>query len=88
MFIRKTKTGTAQDGSPRFSFRLVRNDRVEGKVKQRTLMNLGRHFSIERQYWGLLCQRIEELLSAQNAFDFVPDEAAYNTTDLGSQRGL
>ncbi len=72
MFIRKTKTGTAKDGSPRFSFRLVRNDRVEGKVKQRTLMNLGRHFRIEQHCWSLLCQRIEELLSAQHPFDFVP----------------
>ena len=72
MFIRKTKTGTAKDGSPRFSFRLVRNDRVDGKVKQRTLMNLGRHFRIEQHCWSLLCQRIEELLSAQHPFDFVP----------------
>ena len=63
IFIRKTKTGIAKDGSSRFSFRLVRNDRVKGKVKQRTLMNLGRHF------------RIEELLSAQHPFDFVPPKS-------------
>ncbi len=71
MFIRKTKTGTAKDGTARYSVRLVQNERVNGQVKQRTLLNLGRHFSIDKQYWGLLCQRVEELLSAQDRFDFI-----------------
>ena len=66
MFIRKTKTGTAKDGSPRLSFRFVENSRVGDKVKQQILLNLGRPFSIEQQYWGLLCQRVEEILSAQH----------------------
>ena len=30
------------------------------------MLNLGRPFSIELQYWGLLCQRVEEILSAQH----------------------
>lgn len=71
MFIRKTKTGTATDGSARYSIRLVENDRINGKVKQRTLLNLGRHFSVEKKYWSLLCQRIEELMTAQNRLDFI-----------------
>lgn len=70
MFIRKTKTGTAADGSDKTSFRLVENSRDGAKVRQRTLLNLGRHFSIERDSWGLLCQRIEELLSGQASFGF------------------
>ena len=79
MFIRKTKTGTAKDGSPRYSVRLVQNDRVGNKVKQRTLLNLGRHFSIEQQYWALLCQRVEEIVSAQPQFDFVPPDPNIET---------
>ncbi len=54
MFIRATKTGTARDGSPRFTYRLVENRREGGKVRQVTLLNLGRHFSIDRQVWPLL----------------------------------
>ena len=71
MFIRKTKTGTAKDGSARYSVRLVENERINGKVKQRTLLNLGRHFSIEQEHWGLLCQRVDELLNAQHRFEFI-----------------
>ena len=58
MFIRATRTGTARDGSARLSHRLVENQRQDGKVRQTTLLNLGRHFSIERQAWSLLCERI------------------------------
>lgn len=65
MFIRATKTGTAKDGSARLSHRLVENQRRDGKVRQTTLLNLGRHFAIERQAWPLLCERVRELLDGQ-----------------------
>ena len=74
MFIRQTKTATAKDGSPRHTIRLVRNDRIGNKVKQHVLLNLGRHFGIERQHWKLLCQRIEEIISGQTHFEFVPPD--------------
>ena len=79
MFIRKTKTATANDGTPRYSVRLVHNARVNGKVKQRTLLNLGRHFGVDPQYWPLLCQRVQELLNAQHSFDFIPPEPNIET---------
>ena len=66
MFIRATRTGTARDGSARLSHRLVENQRRDGKVRQSTLLNLGRHFAIERDAWPLLCQRIGELLDDQS----------------------
>ena len=72
MFIRATKTGTARDGSPRFTYRLVENRREGGKVRQVTLLNLGRHFSIDRQVWPLLCERIRELLSGQPSLALEP----------------
>ena len=72
MFVRATRTGTARDGSARLSHRLVESQRHDGKVRQRTLLNLGRHFAIERQAWPLLCERIEELLKGQPSLSLEP----------------
>jgi transposase len=44
---------------------LVRTERIGGKVKQLTLLNLGGHFDVDREDWLTLCARIEELLSGQ-----------------------
>lgn len=65
MFIRQTKTATAADGTPYHTFRLVVAERVGGKVRQRTLLNLGKGFSLSREQWPQLCARIEELQSGQ-----------------------
>ncbi len=65
MYIRQAKTGTSSDGTVHYSFRLVESVRNGAQVRQLTLLNLGRYFSIEREYWPLLCQRIEELRSGQ-----------------------
>ena len=35
-------------------------------------LNLGRHFSIDRKAWPLLCERIKELLSGQSALGLEP----------------
>ena len=72
MFIRQTTTGSATDGTARITFRLVENRRIDGKVRQHTLLNLGRHFEIDHQDWPLLCQRTEELLSGQTVLNLVP----------------
>jgi hypothetical protein len=52
-------------GERYFTHRLVASERVGDKVKQKTWLNLGRHFAIEQADWPLLCARIEELLSGQ-----------------------
>ena len=52
-------------GERYFTHRLVASERVGDKVKQKTLLNLGRHFAIEQTDWPLLCARVEELLSGQ-----------------------
>ncbi len=72
MFIRSTRTGAASDGSPRITHRLVENRRVGGKVRQRTLLNLGRHFAIGRDSWPLPCRRVKELMSGQQGLGFEP----------------
>ena len=65
MYIRRTQTRNTAAGESYYTYRLVRSERVGGKVKQLTLLNLGRHFDVEQSQWPVLCTRIEELLSAQ-----------------------
>ncbi len=50
MFIRETTTGTAADGSRYTSHGLVETWRDGTSFRQRTRMNLGRHFRIGRPY--------------------------------------
>ena len=74
MFIRRTQTRRAKDGSAYSTCRLVRSERHGSKVRQRTLLNLGRHFEIERDLWPRLCARIGELLDGQRTLlDDVPE---------------
>ena len=40
----------------------------QGPIQQ-TLLNLGRHFSIPRHDWPLLCRRLDEILSGQLRLD-------------------
>ena len=67
MFIRQTKTNNAATGESYFTHRLVRGERIQGKVRQMTVLPLGRHFPFEREEWPLLCQRIEQILGNQEA---------------------
>ena len=65
MFIRRTQTRSLSSGHTYFTHRLVRSHRVSGKVRQQTLLNLGRHFSVPREDWPLLCRRLDQILSGQ-----------------------
>ena len=65
MFIRRAKTRTTEDGTEYFSYRLVRNERQGDKVRQRTLLNLGSNFPVEKRHWRLLCARITQLIGRQ-----------------------
>ncbi|MFZ0256522.1 MAG: hypothetical protein WAN46_12975, partial [Gammaproteobacteria bacterium] len=62
MYIRRTAIKSRRTGEPYYTYRLVESVRLEGSVRQRTLLNLGRHFDVPRERWGLLAQRIEQLL--------------------------
>jgi len=68
MYIRQTRTNNKITGEGYFTFRLVRGERIGGKVRQVTLLNLGRDFSVKREDWPLLCSRLEQLLQPQTAF--------------------
>ena len=65
MFIRRTKTTSGKDGKAYYTYRLVKNYRQGDKVRQRTILNLGANFHIEKKYWSLLCDLISSKLKGQ-----------------------
>jgi len=65
MYIRRTQTRKCATDEPYFTYRLVRSERIDGKVKQATMLNLGRHFAVNQSLWPGLCIRIDELLEGQ-----------------------
>jgi transposase len=62
MYIRKTTTKKAADGTYYTTFRIVASERVQGKVKQRTLLNIGSGFDLHESRWPQLCKRIDDIL--------------------------
>jgi len=70
MYIRRTTIKSRQTGEPYYTYRLVESIREGKQVRQRTLLNLGRHFEVPREQWGALVQRIEHLVGGQQ--DLVP----------------
>lgn len=67
MYIRQTPTRKAADGSYYQTFRIVVSERVQGKVRQRTLLNIGSHFELNEQLWGQCAKRIEDILSGRRS---------------------
>lgn len=78
MFIRQTKTSTSSSGKAYFTYRLVTSERVGKKVRQKTLLNLGRHFNLPREQWPQLCLRLAHILTGQTTL-FDTDEAIEKT---------
>jgi len=67
MFIRKTTTRHKKDGASYTTHRLVESTRVGEKVRQRTLLHLAADFSIPRESWPALTNRVEEILHRQES---------------------
>ncbi len=65
MFIRTTPTRNSTTGETYITHRLVESRRIGGKVRQVTLLNLGRQFPLVKERWPEVCARIEQLLSGQ-----------------------
>lgn len=96
MYIRQTKTSNTFSGEAYFTFRLVASKRIDGKVRQQTLLNLGRNFALPKEEWPQLCARIDEILSGQVTLLPVPDQieklaqryaARLVITQAGDQQG-
>jgi transposase len=90
MYIRRTQTRSNATGEPYFTYRLVRSERIDGKVKQVTLLNLGRHFAVDQSLWPALCVRIEELLAGQASLVEInlPKSAAMEAERITAQLQL
>ncbi len=78
MYIRRTKTKSLDNGEAYYTFRIVESVRLENKVKQRTLLNLGKDFAIAPEHWPLLTARIKQLLQGsppqqQELFELADD---------------
>lgn len=73
MYIRCTSIKSKRSGDAYFTYRLVESERVGDKVKQRTLLNLGRHFDVPKSEWADLAGRIEQLLSPAQGQLFVAE---------------
>ena len=67
VFVRRTQTRAATNGAHYFTYRLVQSERTGTRVRQRTLLNLGRHFPIPQADWPTLCSRLDQILSPQHA---------------------
>jgi hypothetical protein len=61
LFVRRTQTRSRSSGEPYFTYRLVRTERVGGRVKPITLLHLGRQFDLPPEYWPLFCSRLSEV---------------------------
>jgi hypothetical protein len=71
MYIRRTTIKSRRTGEPYYTYRLVESLRTADGVRQRTLLNLGRHFDVPRERWAALAQRIEQLASGQQTLGVV-----------------
>ena len=48
MYIRRTSIKSRRTGEPYYTYRLVESVLCGARVRQRTLLNLGRHFDVAR----------------------------------------
>jgi len=65
MYIRRTSIKSRKDGGQYYTYRLVKSKRIDGKVRQHTLLNLGTRFSLPREQWSELASRIQNILDGQ-----------------------
>jgi hypothetical protein len=66
MYIRQTKIKNSKQGLPYYTYRLVESVRDGQKINQRTLLNLGKNFAVDKEHWPALTARIEQPLHAPN----------------------
>ena len=61
MFIRRSTYRRDPHGNSYANFRLVQSVRVQGRPRQKTLLNLGAGFDVPAEDWPRLCQLVETL---------------------------
>ena len=83
MFIRRTKTRSVK-GKDYYSYRLVQSERIDGKVRPKTLLNLGANFAVPQEQWGAVTQLAESLLQGQPPLFSAEPEVQAAARDLVS----
>lgn len=74
MFIRKTTHTDKKNKKEYSTFKLIESVRTGRGPRQRMLLNLGTDFSLPEQRWKDLANRIEEIITGQNALFAYPGE--------------
>ncbi len=75
MFIRRTVSKSKKYNNEKYyTYRLVESYRLNGKVKQRVLINLGADFSVDKDRWSLLSVRIEDIIKNRESLFGVDEE--------------
>ena len=80
MYIRRTTIKSRRSGEPYYTYRLVESIRTAEGVRQRTVLNLGRHFEVPRKQWEPLARRIEQLVSVGIPLNVATDSGAKAAT--------
>ena len=64
MYIIKTQSKSKKDSDNKYyTYRLMESLRVGDKVKKITLLNLGSSFRVEKRYWKILSDRVNDILN-------------------------
>ncbi|BBO79857.1 transposase [Desulfosarcina ovata subsp. sediminis] len=74
MYIRRTTIKSKKDGETYFTHRLVESVRVGNKVKQRTIINLGKNFPFPREQWPDIACRVEGIINGQSSLFKLPEK--------------
>ena len=74
MFIKRIDKSSNKTGKNYFTYRLCESYRIEGKVRHRTILNLGKLENIRKEDFKLLCDRIEQKVKGVNLlFSSIPE---------------
>ena len=84
MYIRQTKISSRRSGDAYTTFRLVASERIGGRVKQRTILNLGANFSLPKEKWPELCTRIEQILAGQGSLFPLTDDIEWEAQNYAA----
>ena len=75
MFIRRTVSKNKKyDEEKYYTYRLVESYRLNGKVKQRVLLNLGADFNLDKEKWSILSSRIENIIKQRETLFTIDDK--------------
>ncbi len=74
MFIRRTVHTDTKNNKEYHTFKLIESVRTERGPRQRMLLNLGTDFTVPEKQWKDLANRIEEIITGQDALFAYPEQ--------------